>query len=143
SPEQLAYDLADSICRTGALVRPTASAVVVLNPEHARQVDKAGWSKQDFTAAIIERGVRSHRNLAAAGKDAMATGTRWRIPSGHPDAVPAEPPEDLDEPVRLLATPESVHIVVAGAPNAGVSSVVETFGPVDRPPAVTKVKEAP
>jgi hypothetical protein len=141
SPEQLAYDLADSICRTGALVRPTASAVVVLNPEHARKIDAAGWSKRDLIAAIVERGSRTYRDLAAAGKEAIATGTRWRIPGDHPDAVPAEVPGDRDTPVRLLASPEAVHIVVAGAPNAGVSSVVETFGPVDRPPAVVKVEE--
>ncbi|HEX6448463.1 MAG TPA: hypothetical protein VF060_03275 [Trebonia sp.] len=141
APEQLAYDLADSVCRTGALVRPTASAVVVLNPEHARKIDAAGWSKQDFVAAIVERGTRTYRDLAAAGKEAIATGTRWRIPGDHPDAVPAEPPDDLDAPVRLLASPEAVHIVVAGAPNAGVSSIVETFGPVDRPPAVVKAEE--
>jgi len=140
-PEQLAFDLADSICRTGALVRPNASAVVVLNPEHARLVDKAGWTKQDLSQAIVERGVRRYRDLAAAGKEAIASGTRWRIPADHPDALPFDPPADPDEPVRLLASPHAVSIVVAGAPNAGVSSVVETFGPVDRPPAVVKVTD--
>jgi hypothetical protein len=141
APEQLAYDLADSICRTGALVRPNASAVVVLNPEHARQVDKAGWSKQDFIQAIYDRGVRRYRDLAAAGKEAIASGTKWRIPRDHPDSLPHDVPEDLDLPVRLLASLLSVQIVVAGAPNAGVSSVVETFGLSDRPPAVVKVEE--
>lgn len=34
-----------------------------------------------------------------------------------------------------------MQIVVAGAPNAGVSSIVETFGPFDRGPAITKVEE--
>ncbi|MBO0802499.1 MAG: hypothetical protein J2P25_05425 [Nocardiopsaceae bacterium] len=139
-PGQLAYELADSICRTGALVRPTAGAIVVLNPEHARKVDAAGWSKRDFVAAIHSHGVRRYRDLAAAGKEAIASGTRWRIPGGHPDALPSSPPADPDEPVRVLASPEAVHIVVAGAPNAGVSSVVETFGPLDRPPAVVKIQ---
>jgi len=36
---------------------------------------------------------------------------------------------------------ESVQVVVAGAPNAGVSSIVETFGFWDRPMAVVKVEE--
>jgi hypothetical protein len=140
APEQLAFDLADSICRTGALVRPNASAIVVLNPEHARIVDKAGWSKQNLIDAIYERGVRRYRDLAAAGKEAIASGTKWRIPADHPDALPHDPPADLDETVRLMASPRAVHIVVAGAPNAGVSSVVETFGPhVDRAPSVVKI----
>jgi hypothetical protein len=141
APEQLAYDFADSICRTGALVRPNSSAIVVLNPEHARLVDKAGWSKQDLSQAIYERGTKTYRQLAAAGKEAIASGTRWRIPADHPDAVPQEAPDDPDTPVQLLPSPVAVQIVVAGAPNAGVSSVVETFGPFERPPAVVKVEE--
>jgi hypothetical protein len=141
APEQLAYDLADSICRTGALIRSNPSAVVVLNPEHARLVDKAGWSKQDLSQAIYERGTKTYRQLAAAGKEAIASGTLWRIPADHPDALPQQAPDDLDTPVQLLASPVAVPIVVAGAPNAGVSSVAETFGPFDQPLAITKVEE--
>jgi hypothetical protein len=140
-PEQLATDLTDSICRTGALVRAHASVYVVLNPEHARLLDKHGWSKQDLRQAIYERGVRTYRELAASGKEAIAKGTGWRLPADHPDAIPQDAPEDLDTPVRLITSTDGVQIVVAGAPNAGVSSVVETFGPFDRPPAVTKVEE--
>jgi hypothetical protein len=141
APEQLACDFADSICRTGALVRPNSSAIVVLNPEHARLVEAAGWSKQDLSQAIYERGTKTYRQLAAAGKEAIASGTRWRIPADHPDALPQEAPGDPDTPVQLLASPVAAQIVVAGAPNAGVSSVVETFGPFDRPPAVVKVED--
>jgi hypothetical protein len=140
-PEQLAADLADSLCRTGALVRARASGYVVLNPEHARLLDKAGWSKQDLRQAIVERGSRTYRQLAAAGKEAVAGGTGWRLPADHPDAIPQTPPEDPDSPVQLILSPDAVHIVVAGAPNAGVSSIVETFGPFDRPPAISKVEE--
>jgi hypothetical protein len=141
APEQLAADFADSLCRTGALVRARASGYVVLNPEHARLLDKAGWSKQDLRQSIAEHGFRSYRQLAAAGKEAIAGGTGWRLPSDHPDAVGQSPPEDLDGRVQLINSVDAVHIVVAGAPNAGVSSIVETFGPFDRPPAMTKVEE--
>ena len=89
-PEQLATDLADSICRTGAMVRAFASVYVVLNPEHARLLDKHGWSKQDLRQAIIERGSRTYRELAASGKEAIAKGTGWRLPADHPDALPAD-----------------------------------------------------
>ena len=52
APEQLAADFADSLCRTGALVRAdAASGYVVLNPEHARLFDKHGWSKDDVRAS--------------------------------------------------------------------------------------------
>lgn len=138
-PEQLAQDLADSFCRTGALVRPNASGYVVLNPEHARLFDKNGWSKADVRQAIVDFGWRTYRDLAAAGKEAIAGGTGWRLPADHPDAVPQEAPEDLGTRVQLMNGIEAVQIVVAGAPNAGVSSVVETFGGWDRPPSVVKV----
>jgi hypothetical protein len=139
-PEQLARDFADSLCRTGALVRANASGYVVLNPEHARLFDSRGWSKDDVRRSIVSHGWRAYRDLAASGKEAIAHGTGWRLPAGHPDAIAAEPPADLDSPVQLLKSIDAVQIVVAGAPNAGVSSVVETFGPFDRPPAVVKVE---
>jgi hypothetical protein len=141
APEQLAADFADSFCRTGALVRPRASGYVVLNPEHARLLDKAGWTKQDLRQAIVEHGYRSYRQLAAAGKEAIAGGTNWRLPADHPDAVAQQPPADPDAPVQLIVSADAIQIVVAGAPNAGVSSIVETFGPVDRAPMVVKVEE--
>ena len=140
-PEQLAADFADSFCRTGALVRPNASGYVVLNPEHARLLDKHGWSKADLRQSIVDHGWRTYRALAAAGKEAIAHGTGWRVPADHADAIPQEPPEDLDSPVQLLQGLDAVQVVVAGAPNAGVSSIVETFGPYDRPPAMAKVEE--
>jgi tRNA U34 5-carboxymethylaminomethyl modifying GTPase MnmE/TrmE len=40
---------------------------------------------------------------------------------------------------QLINSVEAIQIVVAGAPNAGVSSIVETFGPFDRAPAITQV----
>ena len=140
-PEQLVQDFADSLCRTGALVRPNAAGFIVLNPEHARLFDKHGWSKDDVRQAITGFGYRSYRDLAASGKEAVAHGTGWRLPADHPDAIPQEVPEDLDTRVQLIKSIESVQIVVAGAPNAGVSSVVETFGFWDRPLAVVKVEE--
>ena len=140
-PEQLAQDFADSLCRTGALVRPIAAGFIVLNSEHARMFDKHGWSKDDVRQAIVDRGWRTYRSLAAAGKEAIAKGTGWRLPADHPDAIPAEVPADPDTPVQLLQSIESVQIVVAGAPNAGVSSIVETFGFWDRPLALAKVEE--
>jgi hypothetical protein len=140
-PEQLVADFTDSLCRTAALVRPNAAGIIVLNPEHARLFEKHGWSKADVRQAIVERGWRTYRDLAASGKEAIATGTGWRLPADHPDAIPQTAPDDPDSPVQLIKTADAVQIVVAGAPNAGVSSIVETFGWYDRPPALAKVEE--
>src|ERR1700742_4394441 len=97
-PEQLVWDLADSLCRTGALVRPNAAGFIVLNPEHARLFDSHGWSKQDVRQAVTDRGWRTYRALAASGKEAVAKGTGWRLAPHHPGPIPPEGPAGPDAP---------------------------------------------
>jgi hypothetical protein len=141
-PEQLALDLAGTISRTGALIHETISALVVLGPEHARLLHRAGWGKADLSRFIHEHAVRSRAELAAVGKDAIARQTRWRLPADHPDAMPdgaqAGPGPG---PVRVLNSPGAVLVAVAGANNAGISAVIETFGPRGGPPAVVRVED--
>jgi len=134
-PEQLATDIAGTISRTGALIHETISAAVVLSPEHARLFASAGWSKPDIAQSMYDHAVRTGAELAAAGKEAVSSRTRWRLPADHPDALPVA----LDGPVRVLNSPAAVLVVVAGAGNAGVSAVVETFGPRGGPPPVTRI----
>lgn len=127
-PEQLAEDLADSVRRTGALIHEYTSALLVLTPEHANLFASAQWTKEDVRQAVFERVVRTRAELALAGKDALSHKSRWRLPEGHPDAMPdtaavSATPED----VPLLSSPMSIQVMVAGANNAGVSSVVEVF----------------
>ncbi|MBV9383018.1 MAG: hypothetical protein JOY82_24920 [Streptosporangiaceae bacterium] len=139
-PEQLATDIAGTISRTGALVHETISAAIVLGPEHARLFAAAGWSKDDLKRFMYEHAVCTPAELAAAGKDALSRKTRWRLPAGHPDAVPGEP-KDPGAAVRMLNSPAAVQVIVAGAGNAGVSAVVETFGPRGGPAATVRVEE--
>jgi hypothetical protein len=142
-PEQLALDLADTIRRTGALIHETSSALVVLGPEHARLFGDAGWSKDDVRRAIHGRAVNSRAELAAVGKDAVSRYTRWRLPADHPDAMPdqASGGEDPDR-VPALVSPGAILLAVAGAGNAGVSTVIETFGVRgDAPSSIAKVRD--
>ena len=78
------------------------------------------------------------------GKEAVSKSTRWRVPASHPEAVPdqaqASGQPDL---VRVLNSPAAVLVAVAGANNAGVSAVIETFGPRGGPPAVVRIPDAP
>ena len=127
-PEALAEDFADSIRRTGALIHEYTSALLVLVPEHADLFAAAGWSKDDVRQAVFERVVRPRAELAAAGKDAVSHKTRWRLSAQHPDAIPdTTAGTDTPDTVPLLSHPTSIQVVVAGANNAGVSSVVEVF----------------
>jgi hypothetical protein len=127
--------LAEFLAQTGALIHETISAAVVLSPEHARLFASAGWSKSDIARFMYDHAVRTGAELAAAGKEAVSSKTRWRLPADHPDALPVF----VDGPVRVLNSPAAVLVVVAGAGNAGVSAVVETFGPRGGPPPVTLI----
>jgi hypothetical protein len=110
---------------------------VVLSPEHARLFSAAGWGKPELRQFLFDHAVRTRAELAAAGKEAVSSRTRWRLPADHPDALPLTAE---DGAVRVLNSPAAVQVVVAGAGNAGVSAVVETFGPRGSPPPVTRVR---
>jgi hypothetical protein len=137
-PEQLALDLVDTIRRTGTLIHETVSACIALGPEHANLFAHAGWSKDDLRRFIYEHAVNSRARLAAVGKDAVSGSTRWRLSSEHPDAI-ADGSADQDE-VRVLNSEQAVQIIVAGAHNAGVSAVIETFGPRGGRPAIAPIE---
>jgi hypothetical protein len=138
-PEQLGLDLAGTLSRTGALVHETISGCLVLGPEHAAVFARAGWSKSDVQY-VYEHAGRTREELASVGKDAISRNTRWRLPADHPDAIPDQHSEQKrDGLVRVLNSPEALLVVVAGANNAGVSAVAETFGPRGGPPAITLI----
>jgi hypothetical protein len=135
--EQLAHDFANTVARTGALIHETISACLVVSPEHAALFADAGWTKADLARFVYDNAVVPREVLARVGKEAVSSKTRWRVPADHPEAVP----DDAGDEVRVLNSPAAVLVVVAGAHNAGVSAVVETFGPRGGPPAIARVEE--
>ena len=143
-PEQLALDITGTIARTGALIHRTTSSLVVLAPEHARLFAGAGWTKDDVRQFIYDHAVNSRAALAAVGKEAISQHTRWRLPADHPDAI-ADDASAGGNPdlVPALSSPAAVQLMVAGANNAGVSAVIETFGPRGNPPSIAKVRDLP
>lgn len=141
-PEQLGKDLAGTLARTGALVHETISGALVLGPEHAHLFASAGWSKADVRQFVFDHAVNTRAHLAEVGKDAVSRQTRWRLPAGHPDAVPDTASGSGDGDVPVLNSPEALLVAVAGARNAGVSAVVETFGPRGGSPAIARVQPA-
>jgi hypothetical protein len=142
-PEQLGRDIAGTLARTGALVHETISGCVVLGPEHAALFARAGWSKADVRQFVFEHAVNGRAELAAVGKEAVSRTTRWRLPSDHPEATADTAAEAGQDVVPVLNGPEALLVVVAGAANAGVSAVVETFGPRGGPPATAVVERSP
>ncbi|MGK5113717.1 MULTISPECIES: hypothetical protein [unclassified Geodermatophilus] len=142
-PEQLGRDLAGTLARTGALVHETISGCLVLGPEHAHLFAAAGWSKADVRQFVFEHAVNTRERLAEVGKDAVSRETRWRLPAAHPDAVPDTASSTGQDLVPVLNSPEALLVTVAGAHNAGVSAVAETFGPRGGQPAIARVQDAP
>jgi hypothetical protein len=140
--DQLALDIADTVSRTGALIHETVSALVVLGPEHAHVFADAGWTKSDVRQYVYDHAVVTREHLAAVGKDAVSDRTRWRLPGDHPEAMPdTAAASDNPAVVHTLTSPEAVLVAVAGANNAGVSAVIETFGPRGGPPAIARVEK--
>ncbi|SFD96680.1 hypothetical protein [Blastococcus tunisiensis] len=142
-PEQLGRDIAGTLARTGALVHETISGCLVLGPEHAWLFDRAGWSKADVRQFVHEHATNTRARLVEVGKDAVSRHTRWRLPDGHPDAVPDTCASAGQDVVPVLNSPEALLVAVAGARNAGVSAVLETFGPRGGPPAVARIPDDP
>jgi hypothetical protein len=112
NPEELLTDFADTIARTGAAIVPFSSAGLVLGVEHAQMLAESGFAKRDVQEWLYERCVRSHEDLARAGKS-LGGRTGPGI-----DAYG----------LHMLPSPEQLMIVVAGARNAAMSMVVRPFG---------------
>jgi hypothetical protein len=117
-PEQVLWDIADTISRTGSLIFRDTSAGVVFCPEHAQMLAGAGYGKADVQAALMERCGRTGADLRRAGKNGLRGIARF-----------ADPDESGDGTfTRILPSPRHVPIVVAGARNAAISMVVRVFG---------------
>jgi hypothetical protein len=114
-PEQVLWDIADTIARTGALIFRDTSAGVVLCPEHAQMLAGAGFTKQDVQAWLIEHTGRTGADLRRAGKNGLRGPARFADPDQTDD----------DTFIRILS---SVPLLVAGARNAAISMVVRIFG---------------
>lgn len=121
-PEQVLFDFADTIVRTGSLIFRDQSCFVVFSPEHAQLLAKAGYSKGDVKAWFIEHCVRSEADLRRAGKDAVGEGPMGGRSAGVEERVPQ------DTLTRIIPTPAQIPVAVTGARNAAMSLVCRVFG---------------
>ncbi|NIJ11320.1 hypothetical protein FHU38_001664 [Saccharomonospora amisosensis] len=118
-PEQILWDFADTISRTGSLIFADTSAGVVFGPEHAQLLAKAGYSRTDVQDWFVEHCGRSRADLRRAGKNGTGdNGVRHADDSAEDDAV-------FD---RILPSRRQVPVLVAGSRNAAMSMVVRVFG---------------
>ena len=125
-PEEILYTIARSmsypghatasasaggrILQTTGVFHRNLGCVVVLGPEHARHIGSAGWSKQEVRQYLFDHWGNTAAELRLCG----------------------EPPEIAglsdDAVVGASGTPESIKIIVAGANNAGESTILPGYG---------------
>ena len=130
-PEEVLWDFADTISRTGSLIFRDTSAGVVFCPEHAQMLADAGYSKADVQRWLIEHCGRTGADLRRVGKNGLRGMGRFAAPDDR---------SGDDVFTRILPSPRHVPVIVAGARNAAISMVVRIFGewsgtsiPVERP----------
>jgi hypothetical protein len=122
--EQVLWDFADTISRTGALIFRDTSAGVVFCPEHAQLLAGAGLSKADVQDWLVEHCGRSTADLRRAGKDGVnENNVRFAAPG-----VPGTGGSGGGGFSPILPSRRAVPVVVAGARNAAISMVVRVFG---------------
>jgi hypothetical protein len=137
-------DVADTAARIGAMTARRFRRVgVIVGPEHAQLLARQGFSKQDVKEYLVEHSGRTAGELRRAGRGSATS----RAAAARPQAgtvLAGEEADDAavpdDELVTLLQSPEDVVVVVAGAANAGVTTVAHTLGFPPRTPGCAVVR---
>jgi hypothetical protein len=118
-PEQILWDIGDTISRVGSLIFRDTSAGVVFGPEHAQLLAKAGLSRADVQSWLLEHCGRTRTDLRRAGKNGV----------GENNVRYADDAVDGDDGFeRILPSPQHVPVIVAGSRNAAMSMVIRVFG---------------
>jgi len=123
-PEEILLTIADSMSYGGSW-QAGRGYTVVMGPEHAQLIARHGWSKQDVKQFLWEHWGRRKSDLRRLGL------YREDVVRNDPLSGSASPSSsNADEFIRFGASPDSILLVVAGANNAGVSTVVPMVRPI-------------
>lgn len=106
--EELLFDFADTISRTGAHLAARGACALVLGLEHANLLAGGGFTKRSIKEWLVEHCVRPPRDLERVGKGGFLDRAEF----------------DQYGNVRLLATQQNIEVVVVGAGNAAMSLVI-------------------
>jgi hypothetical protein len=118
-PEEILRTIADSMSYAGGIYEAppynqNCCCAVIMGPEHANIIASKGWSKADARQFLWEHYGKTKQQLKSYGK---VIGL-----DGQPD----------DAFIHSAARgPDEILLIVAGAPNAGVSTVCPNFSPGD------------
>ena len=150
SPERLLALFADAMAGLGSL--SPGRSVIVLAPEHAAHLKRAGWSRARTQAWLYEHAWRSLADLKRTGKVEPAFFTnpqllQWLyrhaeggVPSTPPDVDTAELVTTQDETVRVHRGlgPDDILLCVGGGQAGGHSAFFPSWSRGRSVPFVTK-----
>jgi hypothetical protein len=114
---------------------------VILGPEHAHLLHNAGWSKQRVKQFLWEHYGQRLGDLRQQGRGDFEEDMRAErfghyslVEEAHVERrMPGAADLGDDTFINFAADPESILLVVAGANNAGVSTVVSIGNPLGMP----------
>jgi hypothetical protein len=112
-PEQILLNIADTMsCATAS-----RGCAVVMGPEHAHLIASRGWSKQDVRRFLWEHWGRRRGDLRRFGL--LDGGSRLAAADASDDQF-----------LRFAESPDAILLVVAGARNAGMTTIVPMIRPM-------------
>jgi hypothetical protein len=117
TPERLLRNVADTLRHMGSLnAAVPGPAALLLSPQHARIVARAGWNVADVQRFLFENARNPIWRLREGGEyDPVA------MPRVHARFGNADDPQTL---VPALSAPESLIVAIAGGDSGGFSAVV-------------------
>ncbi len=139
-PERVLLSLAHAMSSTGASYKDNWIGVV-MGPEHAHLLANAGWSKAKVKQFLWENHGQLLGNLRRQGRGdfeedmrAERAGRYVLVEEAHAERrMPGAAELSDDTFIHFTESPDSILLVVAGANNAGVSTIVSIGNPLGMP----------
>lgn len=132
NPEYILNTIADAMSYGGAphYFRKYPS-LVVMGPEHAHHLANRGWTKAQVKQYLFEHFGRTLGEMRRMGKgdfEETEPGSYAFVEAAGRNRMPGAERMDDSTFIQFAESPDNILVVVAGAYNAGVSTVVPALG---------------
>ena len=120
TPERLLTNVADALRHMGSLnAAAPGPAALLLAPQHARVIARAGWTVADIQRFLFETARNPLRRLHQGGE--------WDPIKPLYSIARFGDPTDPETLVPVLASPESLIVAVTGGDTGGFSAIVTSW----------------
>jgi hypothetical protein len=139
-PERVLLSMANLMSTVGVSYKNSWIGVV-MGPEHALLLANAGWSRARVKQFLFENYGQKLGELRRQGRGdfeedmrAERAGHYALVEEAHPERrMPGAENMSDDAFIQFAESPDSILLVVAGANNAGVSTIVSIGNPLGMP----------